>query len=131
VRIEVLGEFARIQAAEKDAASRVTMLTLVNRADARLELALPGATVKIQPEATSQLVTTLTDGGLVEEPPVATDEHPEPPPIEVTPKVDFNPTITSSPPPRNEEQKSKPNANAAPDAPLAASTTNENESFPL
>ena len=131
VRIEVLGEFARIQEAEKEAASRVTMLTLVSRADARLELAFPGATVKIQPEATSQLVTTLTDGGLVEKPPVATEEHPEPPPIEVTPKVDFNPSIASNPPLRNEEQKSKPKANAAPDVPSASSTTHENESFPL
>jgi len=132
VRIEVLGEFARIQAAEKEAASRVTMLALVNRADARLELALPGATVRIQPEATSQLVTTLTDGGLIEEPPVATEENPDPPaPIEVTPQVDFKPAIPSNPPPTNEQNKSKPPANAAPDAPLASSTTNENEHFPL
>ena len=39
VRAEVYGEFARIQAAEKAAASTVTMLALVNRAQARLELA--------------------------------------------------------------------------------------------
>jgi hypothetical protein len=39
VREEVFGEFARIQAAEKDAASTVTMLALVNRAQARLEIA--------------------------------------------------------------------------------------------
>jgi membrane protein len=38
VRVEVLGEFARIQAAEREAASAVTMLALVNRAQARLEL---------------------------------------------------------------------------------------------
>jgi membrane protein len=36
---EVYGEFARIQEAEKQAASSVTMLALVNRAQARLELA--------------------------------------------------------------------------------------------
>src|SRR6185369_12305381 len=41
VREEVFGEFARIQAAEKEAASTVTMLALVNRAQARLELAAP------------------------------------------------------------------------------------------
>lgn len=41
VREEVFGEFARIQEAEKLAASSITMLTLVNRADARLELAAP------------------------------------------------------------------------------------------
>ncbi len=37
-RAEVYGEFARIQAAEKEAASSVTMLALVNRTHARIEL---------------------------------------------------------------------------------------------
>jgi membrane protein len=41
VREEVLGEFARIQEAEKQAASIVTMLDLVHRAEQRLELAPP------------------------------------------------------------------------------------------
>ncbi|MCU0783337.1 MAG: YihY family inner membrane protein [Verrucomicrobia bacterium] len=41
VREEVFGEFARIQAAEKVAASSVTILALVNRAHARLNLAAP------------------------------------------------------------------------------------------
>jgi membrane protein len=41
VREEVYGEFARIQEAERQAASAVTMLALVNRATARLELAAP------------------------------------------------------------------------------------------
>jgi membrane protein len=36
VRAEVFGEFARIQAAEKEAAASVSMLALVNRAQARL-----------------------------------------------------------------------------------------------
>ena len=39
VRAEVYGEFARIQAAEKEAASRVTMLDMVNRAQAGRQLA--------------------------------------------------------------------------------------------
>ena len=42
VRAEVLGEFARIQEAERQAASTVTMLALVNRIQARLELTTPG-----------------------------------------------------------------------------------------
>lgn len=37
VRVEVVGEFARIQEAERAAASAVSMLALVNRAQARLE----------------------------------------------------------------------------------------------
>ena len=39
---QLLGEFARIQEAERQAAATVTMLALVNRAQARLELATPG-----------------------------------------------------------------------------------------
>ena len=46
VREEVYGEFARIEAAEKQAASSMTMLALVHRADARLELASPPAQEK-------------------------------------------------------------------------------------
>jgi membrane protein len=43
VRAEVYGEFARIEEAERVAASSLTMLALVNRAQARLELAGPDA----------------------------------------------------------------------------------------
>ena len=38
---DVYGEFARIEAAERQAAVSVTMLALVNRAHARLEMAAP------------------------------------------------------------------------------------------
>ena len=41
VRAEVSGEFARIEEAERKAAASVTMLALVNRAQARLEIAPP------------------------------------------------------------------------------------------
>jgi membrane protein len=41
VRAEVLGEFARIEEAEQHAASSITMLALVNRAQAKLELVAP------------------------------------------------------------------------------------------
>jgi hypothetical protein len=40
-RAEVYGEFARIEEAERQAAAAVTMLALVNRANARPELANP------------------------------------------------------------------------------------------
>lgn len=52
VREEVFGEFARIQAAERDAASTVTMLALVHRAQARLEIAAPVET-KSEPKPVS------------------------------------------------------------------------------
>jgi membrane protein len=45
-RAEVLGEFARIQEAEKNAASSVTMLALVNRTPAQLEIGAPGKSKK-------------------------------------------------------------------------------------
>ena len=48
IREEVYGEFARIQAAEKQAAVAVTMLTLVGRAQARIQLAPPAAGEEIQ-----------------------------------------------------------------------------------
>ena len=41
VRAEVLGEFARIEEAEETAASSITMLALVNRAQAKLEITAP------------------------------------------------------------------------------------------
>ena len=41
VRAEILGEFARIEEAEQHAASSITVLALVNRAQATLELAAP------------------------------------------------------------------------------------------
>ncbi len=46
VRTEVLGEFARIEEAERSAADSLTMLALVNRAQAKLELAAPLAPEK-------------------------------------------------------------------------------------
>ena len=41
VRAEVYGEFARIEEAERQAAASVTLLALVNRAQARLEITAP------------------------------------------------------------------------------------------
>jgi membrane protein len=46
VRAEVLGEFARIEEAERTAADSLTMLALVNRAQAKLELAVPASPEK-------------------------------------------------------------------------------------
>jgi len=48
VRAEVYGEFARIQEAERQAASSVTLLALVNRAQARLEIESPGKPTAIE-----------------------------------------------------------------------------------
>ena len=48
-RAEVYGEFARIEEAERQAASSVTMLALVNRAQARLEITAPPGPKTDQP----------------------------------------------------------------------------------
>jgi membrane protein len=47
VRAEVFGEFARIEEAEQLAASSITMLALVNRAQAKLELSAPVVNEKL------------------------------------------------------------------------------------
>jgi membrane protein len=133
VRIEVLGEFARIQAAEKEAASSVTMLALVNRAHARLELAPPaGSEVEVQPASTGVLVTTLTAAGLTEEPQSPATEIARPPASsEATPEVEFTGEVTRTAASEIKSRRPVSPADASPDTPLASSTSNDNESFPL
>lgn len=117
VRAEVLGEFARIQAAEKAAASTVTMLALVNRAHARLELVAP-----IAPENGSQPSPALTEARPQIELPG------EKPMGETLPEVSFAEPVEPVAP-----KASKPAspANISSAAPTAISATHDNESFPL
>ncbi len=58
-RAEVYGEFARIQAVEKEAASTMTMLALVTRAQSKLELAASVAVTPPQPSTPAPVVTEL------------------------------------------------------------------------
>jgi membrane protein len=60
VREEVYGEFARIEAAEKLAASSITMLALVHRADARLELNPPAPETEPLPVLVPAVKPTAT-----------------------------------------------------------------------
>jgi DNA-binding IscR family transcriptional regulator len=116
-RAEVYGEFARIQAVEKEAASAMTMLALVNRAQSRLELAAASAIAEPAPAAAPTLVTELPfeprPGGTQAEVPAA-----EPEPIEIEPAVE----ATSAPSPtsgkRSEPAQSEP-------------SNEEDRSFPL
>lgn len=62
VRAEVYGEFARIEAAERQAAASVTMLALVNRAQARLELAAPPSEAE-EPVLPMEAKMKMEDGG--------------------------------------------------------------------
>jgi len=108
VREEVFGEFARIQAAEKTAAASVTMLALVNRASARLEIVAQAETVtKPAPKP-----APLTE--LPVEPALATAPEAEMP---QTTMVDQAKPVTP--------------VSLAFAAPTVESTTDDNQSFPL
>ena len=120
VRVEVLGEFARIQAAEKAAASTVTMLALVNRAHARLELVATTG-----PENESPPSPALAEA----RPPV---ELPGEKPLgEPLPEVNFAEPVAPVPPVPPKESKSVSPANISSATPTAESTTDDNQSFPL
>jgi DNA-binding IscR family transcriptional regulator len=90
VREEVYGEFARIQEAERKAASSVTMLALVHRADARLELAPPEPHEKekaveispaLVPQETSSSETTPRSSPQTEVPQTHEPAKTEPPAV--------------------------------------------------
>ncbi len=101
VREEVYGEFARIQEAEKQAASSISMLALVHRADARLELTpapplakneLPVLVPAVKPPAEPVLepkqVIEISEPVAETKPePAAAAEIPEPPPKSPEPTV--------------------------------------------
>ncbi|MBI3853847.1 MAG: YihY family inner membrane protein [Verrucomicrobia bacterium] len=106
VRLEVYGEFARIQAAEKAAASSVTMLALVNRAQARLEIASPTV-----PEKEINATT-----GVVE-----VTELPNEPALATVPEV--TPTEDGIKP-------ASPQLRAT-TGPMAEVSTDDNQTFPL
>ena len=110
VRMEVFGEFARIQAAEKAAASSVTMLALVGRAQARLEIAQSTG-----PEKEINAVTKVVEvTELPNEPASATAPEPEPPEATLV---------------KNTKPISPAKITSA--APTAESSTDDNQSFPL
>jgi membrane protein len=87
VRAEVYGEFARIQAAEKEAASRVTMLALVNRAPAGRQLAPLAAERALDGPRPLETVTELPNE------PVLTTETPPP---AATATVEINPAAAAT-----------------------------------
>lgn len=106
VRLEVYGEFARIQAAEKEAASSVTMLALVTRAQARLELVPP-----TEPEKELKPAT----------PTVEVTELPNEPAAATAPELASQPEAIQPGPP----------ASIVVTPPAAESTPNQDLSFPL
>ena len=79
VRAEIFGEFARIEEAEKNAASAITMLALVNRAQAHLEISAPAQETK------TEIVEPTTGAPVENEMPVSKSAEPE---ISELPKVE-------------------------------------------
>jgi len=117
VRLEVLGEFARIQAAEKAAASTVTMLALVNRAHARLELVAPTASAAEAPPAPA-LVEARPQVELPGEKPLG----------ESLPEAEVMESIEPLP---NPASKPVSPVDISSTTPIAESATDESQSFPL
>jgi len=105
VRAEVLGEFARIQAAEKEAAASVTLLALANRAQARLEIAPP-----TEPGKRMNTATKVIEAMELSKSPTVTDDE------VATPEQ----TVKHASP-----------ALAAMSWPKAESASDDNQSFPL
>jgi DNA-binding IscR family transcriptional regulator len=113
VREEVYGEFARIQAAEKAAASSVTMQDLVNRAHARLELAPLVADAAVDSSRAAKApVTELPNE------PVTTIGTP-PPPAEME-------TLEAPPSPN-----ARPDKDIEPIRPINDPSTDDERNFPL
>lgn len=121
VRVEVLGEFARIQAAEEQAAAAVSMLTLVNRAQARLELAAapePGKPINV---SASIMPVEASDPA---PPPVSFDESEVAPPQATAGSAHVKFDAKPQPPEKSAGANS-------PKPPPAAASDDENLSFPL
>lgn len=122
MRAEVLGEFARIQAAEKSAATSVTMLALVSRTPAQLEnVATRGSTggMKVNSPAVMALSSPSSGGEPLPVPPLA------------SPAAATLQTPTAAAPPIAAEAKSISLADISSAPPSAESTTDDNQSFPL
>jgi membrane protein len=115
VREEVYGEFARIQAAEKLAASSITMLALVHRAEARLELSppepeteplpvlVPAVKPTAKPEPASQRTSEVPQPADLPKPQMEIiAEPPIPPPA---PEVKANRTRSITEPAPDEERE--------------------------
>jgi hypothetical protein len=132
VRQEVYGEFARIQEAEKAAASSITMLALVHRAEARAELApVPEQAKHI--ELSPALVPAETHKP---EPVAAAEQSATTPPVEMAKTVE---SIKPGPAPKSESPQvvteapePKPAATVAGSKPsIAEPMPDEEREFPL
>ena len=143
VRAEVYGEFARIEEAERQAAASVTMLALVNRAHARLELTPPSppdeparsATALVPPAAESSLSSSsFSKSDEQSRTKTGTKARGK----ELSGAIEEAHTAAKSPDIEAPQQPisakgamSVAGSNIAPISPTATSSTDANESFPL
>lgn len=120
VREEVYGEFARIEEAEKQAASTITMLALVHRADARLELAPPE-------DQKSEVIPALVP---IEEPvPPAAAAAPEPSHFQgANESAKPEPVMVAESPAPASPSEPEP---VLPSKPIAEPASDEERDFPL
>jgi membrane protein len=128
VRAEVYGEFARIQEAEKRTASTVSMLDLVNRAHARLELTPPSD------EAEIKLTHALTPPSTKLEPIEQNEAEPieaKSYPIPSTPVLPKKPEPTPPPPPPTQLHPIEARPAATETAPIVEPARDEDREFPL
>jgi membrane protein len=143
VRAEVYGEFARIEEAERQAAASVTMLALVNRAHAQLELTPPSppdeparlATALVPPAAESSLSSSsFSKSDEQSRTKTGTKARGK----ELSGAIEEVHTAAKSPDIEAPQQPisakgamSVADSNIAPISPTAISSTDANESFPL
>lgn len=129
VRAEVLGEFARIQAVEREAATSVTLLALVNRAHARLELAASTESQTIAIEVSPLVAATKTLANTKPTPSTPAFETEAVVSFtEAVPPVEFTEIIKAIEP--SDAARKTPLQNISSNSPVA-SGIHPNESFPL
>ncbi len=132
VRAEVYGEFARIEEAERQAAASVTMLALVNRAQARLEIAAPPPESQIPPPlAVESLSPSKSDDEQSGARTRTKDENETEEPSGTMAKAHTAAKFPDIETPQQLIEKSAADSNIAPISPTATSSTDANESFPL
>jgi membrane protein len=132
VRAEVYGEFARIEEAERQAAASVTMLALVNRAQARLEIAAPPPESQIPPPpAVESLSPSKSDDAQSGTRTRTKDENETQKPSGTMAKARTAAKFPDIETPQQPIEKSAADSNIAPISPTATSSTDANESFPL
>ncbi len=125
---EVLGEFERIQAAERQAAGSVTMAALVDRAQARLQLGAPVASGTTLPAPVQVLSAMPVKPERVKVVPAA---EPEPPPSSVAEAAPADPGAIGAAPPAPLTKPGQSDFVSIKIPPTKQPTKDEERSFPL